>query len=163
MTLRYSKILFVAAMALYATLVAFGNITDYGTNLAFVQHVFMMDTIFPDSSIKYRAIEAPFMHHAGYVLIIACETLTAVLCWIGSARLLKELRAPAERFNRAKPLAAAGLSLGFLTWQVGFMSIGGEWFGMWMSKEWNGLDSAFHCFVMFILVLLYLVQRDVDN
>jgi len=162
-TLRYSKILFVAAMALYATLVAFGNITDYGTNFAFVQHVFMMDTIFPDSGIKYRAIQAPFMHHAGYVLIIACETLTAVLCWAGSVRLLKQLRAPAERFNRAKPLAVAGLSLGFLTWQVGFMSIGGEWFGMWMSKEWNGLDSAFHCFVMFILVLLYLVQRDVDE
>ena len=111
MTLRYSKILFVAAMALYATLVAFGNITDYGTNFAFVQHVFMMDTIFPDSSIKYRAIDAPFMHHAGYVLIIACETLTAVLCWIGSVRLLKALRAPAERFNRAKPMAVAGLSL----------------------------------------------------
>jgi len=24
-----------------------------------------------------------------------------------------------------------GLTLGLLLWQVGFMTIGGEWFGMW--------------------------------
>ena len=53
-----------------------------------------------------------------------------------------------------------GLTLGFLTWQVGFMSIGGEWFGMWMSKQWNGVPDAFRFFVTIILVLIYLVQRD---
>ncbi|WP_436205611.1 DUF2165 family protein [Caballeronia sp. LjRoot31] len=29
---------------LLASLVSFGNLTGYGTNLAFVQHVFLMDT-----------------------------------------------------------------------------------------------------------------------
>jgi len=43
---RAAKIAMIAAIALFATLVAFGNITDYGTNLAFVQHVLSMDTIF---------------------------------------------------------------------------------------------------------------------
>jgi len=32
-------------------------------------------------------------------------------------------------FNCSKSIAIAGLTLGFLVWQVGFMSIGGEWFG----------------------------------
>jgi hypothetical protein len=35
---------FVGLNALYMLLVAFGNITDFGTNQAFVHHVFAMDT-----------------------------------------------------------------------------------------------------------------------
>lgn len=49
---RLSKILMVAAMAFFATLGTFGNITDYSTNFAFVRHVLSMDTIFSDSTIN---------------------------------------------------------------------------------------------------------------
>lgn len=160
MIVRLSKALLVCAIALFASLVAFGNITDYGTNFAFVRHVFLMDTIFPDATITYRAIQSPWLHQVGYVGIIALETLTAVLCWIGGIRLLCSLKLPAVRFNRAKTLAIAGLTLGFLTWQVAFMSVGGEWFGMWMSKQWNGVPDAFRFFVTILLVLIYLVPRD---
>jgi predicted small integral membrane protein len=153
---RLSKTAFVAAIAFFATLVAFGNITDYGTNFAFVQHVLMMDTIFPDASIKYRAIDNPTLHHAGYILIIAAETLTAVLCWIGAFAMLGRLTDRAASFNRSKKWAIAGLSLGFLVWQVGFISMGGEWFGMWMSKQWNGVPDAFRFFITLLLVLVYL-------
>jgi hypothetical protein len=45
-----SKTAMVAAIALFASLVAFGNITDYGTNWAFVQHVLSMDTVFPTTT-----------------------------------------------------------------------------------------------------------------
>lgn len=162
MIIRYSKILFIAAIALFASLVAFGNITDYGSNFAFVHHVLMMDTIFPDATIKYRAIDSVFLHHAFYIVIIALETLTAIICWISAIRLLKRVKAPAAEFNRAKGLAIAGLTLGFLVWQVGFMSIGGEWFGMWMSKQWNGVPDAYRFFTTIGIVLIYLVQRDSD-
>ncbi|TDB63254.1 DUF2165 family protein [Photorhabdus khanii] len=160
MIIRLSKVLMVCAIALFATLVAFGNITDYGTNFAFVQHVLMMDTIFPDATITYRAIHSPVLHHMGYIVIISLETLTAVLCWIGGIRLLVNLKSNAVVFNKKKAIAIAGLTLGFLTWQVAFMSIGGEWFGMWMSKQWNGVSSAFRFFVTIILVMIYLIQRD---
>ena len=156
MIIRLSKALLVCAIALFATLVAFGNITDYGSNFAFVRHVFMMDTIFPDATITYRSIQSPWLHHAGYIGIIFLESLTALLCWVGGVRL----KLPAVAFNRKKKLAVVGLTLGFLTWQVGFMSVGGEWFGMWMSKQWNGVPDAFRFFVTIILVLIYLVQRD---
>jgi len=46
----------VAAVAVLVSLVAFGNLTDYDTNFAFVQHVLLMDTIFPNATIRYRAI-----------------------------------------------------------------------------------------------------------
>ncbi len=160
LVMRLSKISFVAAIALFATLVAFGNITDYGTNFAFVQHVLLMDTIFPDATIAYRSIANPALHHAAYILIIAAETATAVFCWIGAFFMLSNAHNTAAAFNRAKSWAIAGLSIGFLVWQVGFMTIGGEWFGMWMSDSWNGIESAFRFFITIIAVLIYVALRD---
>ena len=160
MMIRYSKIILVAAVALFAALVAFGNITDYGSNFVFVQHVLSMDTIFPDSAIGYRAITWPLAHHAAYWLIIATQVGTAIFCSMGAWRLCRAVRQPARQFNRAKSWAVAGLTLGFVLWQVGFMSISGEWFGAWMSPQWNGVPSAFRFFVTILLVLIYLVQPD---
>lgn len=162
MMIRYSKIVLVAAVAFFASLVAFGNITDYGSNFVFVQHVLSMDTIFPDSAIAYRAITSPAAHHAAYWLIISSQVATAALCWLGAWKLWRVVRGAAREFNRAKSLAVAGLTVGFLLWQVGFMSISGEWFGAWMSPQWNGVPSAFRFFVTILLVLIYLVQPDQD-
>ncbi|NMA98108.1 MAG: DUF2165 domain-containing protein [Phyllobacteriaceae bacterium] len=157
---RLSKALLVAAVGLYATLVAFGNITDYGSNFAFVQHVLAMDTIFPDATIGYRAIDNEIAHHAAYVLIIAAEVATALACWIGAGKLYAARQASARDFNRAKGWAIAGLTFGFLVWQVGFMTIGGEWFGMWMSETWNGLNSAARVFKLILGVLIYVSLPD---
>lgn len=157
---RLSKAVLVAAVALYASLVAFGNLTDYGSNFAFVAHVLAMDTVFPDTTIRWRAIDTPLLHHLAYVLIIAGELATALLCWIGAAQLLRHRRADAAAFQRAKTCAVAGLTLGFLVWQAGFMSVAGEWFGMWMSTHWNGLESAFRCFMLMLGVLVFVSLRD---
>jgi predicted small integral membrane protein len=153
--LRLSKVACVAAVALFASVVAFGNVTDYGTNWAFVQHVLAMDTIFPDSTIRWRAVTAPTLQQASYIAIIAAEALTALLCWIGAWRLLAATHAPAGAFAAAKGFAIAGLTLGFLIWQVGFMTIGGEWFGMWQSTQWNGIASAFRFQITILAVLIY--------
>ena len=157
---RAAKAAAVAAIALLASLVTFGNLTDYNTNFAFVVHVLSMDTIFPSSTIKYRAITSPAMHHVAYALIIAAEALTALLCWIGAVQLTRRLRADARTFNRTKRFAVAGLTLGFLLWQVGFMSIGGEWFGMWQSQQWNGVQSAFRFVMVIIGVLIFVALPD---
>lgn len=158
--IRLSKALSVLAMAFFASLVSFNNLTDFDTNFAFVQHVFAMDTIFPDSQMKYRAIESPLIHTIGYIGIICLETLTALFCWMGGFLLLKNLRSPALSFNRAKKWAIIGLTLGFLTWQISFMSVGGEWFGMWMSKQWNGVPDAFRFFITMLIVLIFVAMPD---
>jgi predicted small integral membrane protein len=162
MLTRIAKVAMVAAIAAIISLVAFGNVTDYATNFEFVRHVMSMDTLFPNSTITYRAIKNPTLHHAAYAFIIAAETTTAVLCWIGAAMLLRRLRADARAFNRAKDFGVAGLALGFLIFQFGFMTIGGEWFGMWMSHEWNGQPSAFRYAMTIIVVLLFLAMSDDD-
>jgi predicted small integral membrane protein len=161
--LRLAKVALVAAVAFYASLVAFGNVTDYGSNLEFVRHVLDMDTIFPNSTIRYRALTAPWIHTVGYCLIIAAELLTATLCWIGAYALMTKLTAGAAVFNRAKTWAVGGLASGFLTWQVVFMSIGGEWFGMWMSTQWNGIESAFRVSTTIIAVLIFVALPDSET
>jgi predicted small integral membrane protein len=160
---RLSKTAFVASIAFFATLVSFGNITDYSTNYAFVEHVLMMDTIFPDATINYRAITSPLAHHIAYNFIIACETLTALLCWVGAFQMLGHLNSDARAFNKSKSWAIAGLAFGFLVWEVGFMSVGGEWFGMWMSETWNGIESAFRFFITIIAVLIFVAMPEQEQ
>jgi predicted small integral membrane protein len=162
MLIRLSKVAMVAAVAALFSVVALGNIIDYGTNYAFVQHVMSMDTLFPTTTITHRAITDPALHRAAYALIIATECLTALLCWLGALILLLRCRGLAPAFNRSKTIAIAGLALGFLLYQFGFIVIGGEWFGMWMSQQWNGVPSAFRYLTIVMLVLLFVVLPDGD-
>ena len=76
MTMRLSKIVMCLCLAAFCFLVAFGNITDYGSNYAFVQHVLSMDTTFPGNALMYRSITNPALWTAGYWLIIAGEAIT---------------------------------------------------------------------------------------
>jgi predicted small integral membrane protein len=160
MPIRLAKIAMVAAIALFASIVTFGNLTDYHTNYLFVQHVLSMDTIFPFSDIRYRAITDPEMHRIAYAAIIAAEGTVAVLCWLGTLQLLRHVRGDSAAFNGAKILAVVGLTLGFLLWQVGFMTIAGEWFGMWQSQQWNGVPSAFRFVMVIAAVLIFLALPD---
>src|SRR5204863_7231107 len=108
--IRLSKTALVVAVALFFTLVAFGNMTDYGSNWQFVQHVLAMDTIFPDSSLRWRAITSSALQAFAYWLIIAWEVATALILWVGAIRLLPPKSA--AEFTRAKPAAVLGLTMG---------------------------------------------------
>ncbi len=152
----------VLAFALYASLVAFDNLTDYNSNFTLVAHVLMMDTTFPDNQGLWRAIHSPTIHHTVYGLIIGTETVIAALCWFGGFRLYKNIKDPVA-FNRAKSLAILGLTLGFLLWFTGFMTIGGEWFLMWQSEVANGQQAAFRLVVIIVVTLIYLVQTDEER
>ncbi len=162
MLTRLSKVMLIWAVALFASLVVFNNVTDYGSNFTLIRQVLMMDTIFPDSQGRWRAIDASFMHHAVYVAIIAIEFVIAVYCWIGGFWLYKQ-RHDARAFNQSKGAAIIGLTLGILLWFGGFMTIGGEWFLMWQSQTANGQDAAFRLVVILNVVLIYLVQNDDDK
>ena len=162
MSLRTLRIMSVGAMGLLLSLFVFDNLTDYNTNFQFVRHVLSMDTIFPDATIRYRAITAPWAHHLAYAAIIATEFLAALLCWLGTWSMWRQRAAPAAAFQGARRLAFAGLGLGAGLYLIGFITIGGEWFAMWMSHEWNGVESAFRFFLMLFAVLIFVAMRDDD-
>ncbi|WP_274629319.1 DUF2165 family protein [Arvimicrobium flavum] len=162
MTSRISKIILCLCLAAFAFLVAFGNITDYGSNFAFVQHVLSMDTTFPGNALMYRSITNPSLWTAGYWLIIFGEALTCVFFLIASWKLWQARNASGEDFNEAKKFVIVGTTMGFLVWYFGFMVVGGEWFAMWQSSTWNGQDAAFKFYMTMLAVLIYVVQPDRD-
>ena len=157
---RYAKIAMSLALAAFCLLVAFDNLSDYGTNYLFVQHVLSMDTTFPGNALRGRAITSPALWTIAYWLIILAEAVTGVILAFATIRLLSTARGPASSFTRAKHTAVLGFGLGFLLWFTGFMVIGGEWFGMWQSKDWNGVPSAFRFDVVLLVVAVFLMQRD---
>jgi predicted small integral membrane protein len=156
--IRLCKVALVAAVAFFFTLVAHGNIADYNSNWQFVQHVLSMDTVFPDSTLRWRAITDPPVQELAYWLIIATQIAVAILLWVGVLRLLANLRSP--KFDHARSTAVVGLTLGFLLYSVGFVSIGGEWFAMWQSETWNGDMKALTFLTMIALVLIVLLTPD---
>lgn len=129
-------------MGLLVGLVAFNNMIDYWTNFHFVAHVLGMDTTFVESKIRRRAITSSRFYHAAYLFIILLESVVAWLCSAGGLAMWRARKADGPTFHAAKRLTIAGLLSGLLLWFTGFQAIAGEWFGMWMSKDWNGLLSA---------------------
>jgi predicted small integral membrane protein len=159
-TLRIAKILLVFGVAFYYVLIVFNNLTDYDSNYQFVRHVLMMDSTFPGNRGMWRAINTPAVHTAFYLLIIAWEAVSMILCLAGGARLTAALWKSPAAFNAAKRTAILGFTVGLMQWLVAFLVVGGEWFLMWQSKNWNGQGAAFRMFAIIGIALLFLAQPD---
>lgn len=146
--LRLTATLLTASVALYIALVAFGNITDFGTNQQFVQHVLAMDTTFKDDDLMWRAVTSKGLQNTAYVAIIVWETVAALVLIYGTWLWFRHDDTRARRFS------TYGLLMVLLLFGAGFIAIGGEWFSMWQSADWNGLDAATRAFVFSGIVLL---------
>jgi predicted small integral membrane protein len=160
MVLRTAKTVLVAALALHLTMVVFNNLTDYRANFLFTRHVIGMDTTFRDPGVMWRAILSSPLAHLFFGLIILWETATTAVCWRGAWACWRARRGPRADFARAKQPAVIGLTMSLLLWLVGFTTVGGEWFLMWQSKTWNGLEVAFRMFGVTALILIFLAQPE---
>lgn len=159
---RYAKMVMSLVLASFCLLVTFDNITDYGTNYLFVQHVMSMDTTFPGNALMYRSITNPAVWRAAYAAIIAAEGITGLLFLFGAFRLFQLRKAEAAEFNAGKAYVIGACLLAFLVWFFGFMVVAGEWFAMWQSAPWNGQEAAFRFYVAVLGVLIFVNQPDVD-
>ncbi len=163
--LPFAAAVLVAGNALYILLVAVGNITDYGTNFAFVQHVLSMDTTnfggTPgsdlDPDVMWRSLSDHTVWNVAYIGVIVWESLAAVVLLVACAAWLRAL-ATRGTFDRARALSSIGLLMIVVLFFGGFITVGGEWFQMWRSTTWNGLDPAFRNSVMagITLVLIHM-------
>jgi len=157
---RISKTLLVASVAFFYTLVVFNNTTDYNSNYQFVRHVLMMDSTFPGNNGMWRAINSPTIHTLFYMGIICWEAVTMVLCWTAAVRMGMALKKSDEEFRSSAKLAIGALTLGILMWFIAFISVGGEWFLMWQSHNWNGQDAAFRMLTILGIILLFVAQPE---
>ena len=87
MITRTAKMLLLAAIAVYYTLVVFNNLTDFGSNYQFVHHVLSMDATIPGNHGMWRALPSPAIQLAFYLSIIAWEIVTMILLWWGALNL----------------------------------------------------------------------------
>lgn len=150
---------FVLLNAAYILLVAFGNITDFGTNQAFVHHVLAMDTTNfgadpgteLDPDVMWRAIPSIALQNIGYVLIIVLESLAGIVL---VAAFVMWILGRGTNYAKARALSTIGLLLIILLFVGGFIVLGGEWFQMWKSVAWNGLDTAFRNIVIAALPII---------
>lgn len=152
-TLPAAAALLTGTVALYMALVAFGNITDFGTNQQFVRHVLAMDTTFKDDDLMWRAVTSTGLQDAAYVAIIAWEIVAALLLIAATVLWAGALRRRSG-YPRARRLGTLGLLMVLLLFGAGFIGVGGEWFAMWQSENWNGLDAATRVVTLAGLVLL---------
>lgn len=160
MVLRVARTVLVAALALHLSLVVFNNLTDYKANFEFTRHVIGMDTTFRDHDVMWRAILSTPVAHLFFGLIILWEAATAAMCWRGAWACFRAVRGSRAAFARAKAAAVVGLTMSLLLWLVGFTTVGGEWFLMWQSKTWNGLEVAFRMFGITALILIFVTQPE---
>ncbi len=156
--IRLSKIVLTGGLAVFAFLATFGNLTDYGSNWMFVHHVLAMDTVPPDSNLTWRAIRSEEAQRTAYALIIIAEGLTCLAFVVATLAMARALTSSRAAFQRAKSYTAVGVTLGFLTWFVGFTAIGGEWFAMWQSHSWNGQQPAFRFYMTILAVGIYVLM-----
>jgi predicted small integral membrane protein len=166
-TLPFAALVMVTINMVYILLVSIGNITDFGTNQEFVQHVLAMDTTNfgqpagqgLDPDVMWRAITNTTVQNTAYIAMIIWESTTAaILIWA----VVTWIRSLGSRnYDAARRLATTGLLMILILFMGGFITIGGEWFQMWRSVAWNGLDPAFRNSVLaaFGIVLIHLPSR----
>ncbi|WP_031083517.1 MULTISPECIES: DUF2165 domain-containing protein [unclassified Streptomyces] len=135
-TVLLASTVLTAVLALYIALVALGNITDFDNNQQYVHHVLAMDTTFKDDDLMWRAITSKGLQDTAYVAIIVWETAAALVLIWATWLWIRGQQAPARRFT------TYGTLMLMLLFGAGFLAIGGEWFAMWQSEDWNGLDAA---------------------
>ena len=158
MITRSAKMLLLAGIALYYTLVVFNNLTDFSSNYEFIRHVLSMDTTISRQS---RNVAGTDVANDASCFLLADHRVGVRHddpCVVGTrANLFRALREPADVFNAAKRVAVMALTLSLLMWLVAFLDVGGEWFLMWQSHTWNGQEEAFRMFVIVGFVLLLAV------
>ena len=106
----------------YIALVAFGNITDFDSNQAFVHHVLKMDTTFDDPDVMWRAIENDTLQNIGYIGVIVWETLCAIVAIWGTVLLIKAFRT--GQWTHARRVASVGVLMVMFLFGFGFISVG---------------------------------------
>jgi predicted small integral membrane protein len=119
-----------------------------------------MGDVFSKEKTGWRSMNSEGMHHIMYLFIITWELTITILTIAGIFKMIQKLKSDAAKFNQSKKLLITGISLGVILWFGMFITVGGEWFLMWQSKNWNGQNTAFLLSICFLLFLIHISQRD---
>lgn len=157
---RYSKITLLFICTTYLFMVVANNLEDYSSNFIYVRSVLSMTGAQNSPSLLYRSIQIPWIHHAFLVSIILWESTACIVCAMGCYHLFIHRKHSSTTFNQAKKYGIVGLTIGISLWFFAFFVVGGEFFLMWKSARYNGLDAASRVCNLLGISLIYLTLSD---
>jgi predicted small integral membrane protein len=159
---RLVPIVMLLFPGLWGALALLNNLSGFGgtVNDAIRPLLAMTDT-YGNASQTWRAVTAPWAAPLALVAVTAMETAAGVLSLIGIGALVRNFRAPAAAWNRAKVPGILGCLAAILVWGIGFMVVAGDWFLSWQGKagiqgQLGGLLYALPA----MLALLVLMRED---
>lgn len=154
MAVRICKIILVVVVALLALVSSIGDIIQYGEYVIFQPAHPQVD----GSSLAYVG----FAGLAGLrrICVVLLEIGAAILCGGGVWGMIRRRRASAAQFNRSKQPALLGIAVGFLAWQLSFVTLDGQIMGMWMAAQWSGPRAAYRFLVLVGLIWLIVWRKD---
>jgi len=161
MAIRYLKIILVAFAGLQALFYVAGNTANWDAGLGYVGYVLGQADHAAYGVHIAPAITSPVLITLAYLVILAGETATGVLCLKGARDLWKHRGGSAEAFNGAKNFAVIGLAMAMVVWFGLFIVIGGALFQMWQTEGGNGSFMSSLVFTTTAgLILLFVQSRD---
>jgi len=152
---RDIKILFSGMAGAFLLIVGLTNVVDYPTNLAFVREVTRMEDLFSGEAMRWRRVEAPWVHHLLYLCIIIWEIACGALAWLGAWRMWQARTTDLALFQRASAPSIYAYGGAVLLWFGGFATVAGEWFLMWRGGAVATQGTAFHLTAVFLLLLIF--------
>lgn len=152
---RFASVL-VAMTAAYYLVVAVDNVTNPSSNWVFVQGVVSGDGVPPDSGFEWRFVDATWFQVVVYVMIIVGEAVAGAVLAVAAVSGWRT-SADAIGWQRGQRLTLLGTAIGLGVFFLGFVTIGGNWWVMYLNSSWNGLQPAFQNSVLTLLTVVVVV------
>lgn len=165
---RTAVAVLAAITGFYYLFVAFTNCTDTDTNRRGVATVLDMHSTIHNAGTDWRAVTSSGVALVAYILVVIWEYLIAFVMLAAAVVWIRALagRSRSGRFTveLAAKLSSIGWTMAVLLFAGGFLTIGGEWFRMWASKEVNASSAAMQNFLIAAvgLILVHLPDRRTD-
>lgn len=157
---RYSKLALLLSTAVFYFITVFNNTVDYSANLRFIQNVSGMTDTFNDT-LLWRRMESGVLHWVLYITIILWELGAGLLAAYAAYLSWKYRDAEESLYRRARTAGMVAYVFGLMLWFFAFIVVGGQWFLMWQSENWNGQDAAFRMIgIIGLLLLFHCLQKD---
>jgi len=154
MAVRSCKIILVIVVALLALISSVGDVIQYSEYLIFYPAQPQVD----GSSTAYVG----FAGAAGlwHICVVLLEIGAAIFCGGGVWAMIRHRNGSAAQFTRSKRPALIGIAVGFLAWQLSFVTLDGQIMGMWMAAQWSGPQAAYRFLVLVGLIWLIVWRKD---
>ena len=160
--IRYAKIFLVFCVGFWGLLGTVGNLSDVQAVYGAVSGVTSMSSVPEGVGPPFRTV-SPVVIWAGVLLIIVGKLVALVGGGYGGVLMLKNVKAPAPEFDKAKKWAVAGCGLTFGLLVLSFTIIAEGAFFMVYSPQYAGAaELAFRLAGSFALITIFVALPERD-